>query len=156
MLKSKGGGKLSIHYCADQETIKTVFRTITSVNQLSLYGAVAEMCEEYESDRGRTGGPVVRGQSSSSFVPSVIKTNMPLNDDEPAHKEFLLQKYTTVEVGQYFMTKEFEDFSQFTDSVACREYTLPRDESFSEPKGWIRGNTKIGPVLEVATCCLQG
>ena len=23
-------------------------------------------------------------------------------------------------------------------------------------KGWIRGNTKIGPVLEVTTCCLQG
>ena len=39
---------------------------------------------------------------------------------------------------------------------ACREYTLPRDEDTSEPKGWMRGNTKIGPVLEVATCCLQG
>ena len=93
VLKSKGGGKLSIHYCADQETIKTVFRTMTSVNQLSLYGAVAEMCEQYESYHDRTGGPVVRGQSSSSFVPSVIKTNMPLNDDDPAHKEFLLQRY---------------------------------------------------------------
>ena len=44
-LKSKDGGKLSIHYCADQDTITTVFRTTTSVNQLSLYGAVAEMCE---------------------------------------------------------------------------------------------------------------
>ena len=33
---------------------------------------------------------------------------------------------------------------------------LPRDEDTSEPKGWIRGNTKIGPVLEVTTCCLQG
>ena len=33
---------------------------------------------------------------------------------------------------------------------------LPRDEETSEPKGWIRGNTKIGPVLEVTTCCLQG
>ena len=40
--------------------------------------------------------------------------------------------------------------------LACREYTLPRDEETSEPKGWIRGNTKIGPVLEVTTCCLQG
>ena len=54
------------------------------------------------------------------------------------------------------MTKDTEEFSQFTDSVACREYTLPRDESLSERKGWIRGNTKIGPVLEVTTCCLQG
>ena len=58
-LKSKGGGKLSIHYCDDLETITTVFRTITSVNQPSLYGAVAEMCEEYESYHDRTGRPVV-------------------------------------------------------------------------------------------------
>ena len=54
------------------------------------------------------------------------------------------------------MTKHTEEFSQFTDAVACREYTLPRDEDTSEPKGWIRGNTEIGPVLEVTTCCLQG
>ena len=36
-LKSKGHGKLSIHYCADLETIETIFRIIISVNQLSLY-----------------------------------------------------------------------------------------------------------------------
>ena len=30
-LKSKGGGKLSIHFCADGDTIETVFRTIISV-----------------------------------------------------------------------------------------------------------------------------
>ena len=41
-LKSKGGGKLSIHYCADLESIETVFRTISS-KSASLYGAVAEM-----------------------------------------------------------------------------------------------------------------
>ena len=62
----------------------------------------------------------------------------------------------TVEVGQYFMTKHTDEFSQFTESVACREYTLPRDEKSSDPKGWIRGNTKIGPVLEVTTTYLQG
>ena len=45
-LKSKGHGKLSIHFAADQETIETIFRTITYANQLSLYGAVAEICEE--------------------------------------------------------------------------------------------------------------
>ena len=27
--------------------------------------------------------------------------------------------------------------------------TSPRDDKRSKPKGWIRGNTKIGPVLEV-------
>ena len=102
------------------------------------------------------------------FVPtsSLMKTLTPLTDD-PAQED-LLQKYqervdklsqqncviticidagflTAVDVGQYFMTKDTEEFSQFTESVGCRVYTLPRDEETSEPKGWIRGNTKIGP-----------
>ena len=34
-----------------------------------------------------------------------------------------------VEVGQYFTTKDTAEFSHFTDSVACRENTLPSDES---------------------------
>ena len=53
------------------------------------------------------------------------------------------------------MTKDTAEFSQFTDAVACRGYTLPRDEETSKPKGWIQGNTKIGPVLEVATSYLH-
>ena len=63
---------------------------------------------------------------------------------------------TTVDVGQYSMTKDTEEFSQLTDSVACREYILRRDEKSSDPKGWIGGNTKIGAVLEVTTSYLQG
>ena len=55
-----------------------------------------------------------------------------------------------VEVGQYFVTKDTGDFRQF-HSVACREYTLPRDDPASEPKGSIQGNMRIGPVLEVTT-----
>ena len=54
------------------------------------------------------------------------------------------------------MTKDTEELSQFTDLVACRDYILPRDEKISDQKGWIRGNTKIGPVLEVTTSYLQG
>ena len=53
-LESKGHGKLSIHYAADQETIGTIFRILVPANQLILYGAVAEMCEEYESLHERT------------------------------------------------------------------------------------------------------
>ena len=87
-LKSKGGGKLSVPYCADFDTI-TVFRTIICGNQLSLHGAVAEMCEEYETFHDRTGQPVVGGQSSSSFVPNVIKTEVPLDRDDRAHKDLL-------------------------------------------------------------------
>ena len=57
-LKSEGHGKLSIHFAATQETIET--RIIGSANQLSLYGAVAEMSEEYETLHDRTGQPVMR------------------------------------------------------------------------------------------------
>ena len=53
-----------------------------------------------------------------------------------------------VEVGQFFVTR---DAGEFLHTVACRVYTLPRDDPASEPKGWIRGNTRIGPVLEVTT-----
>ena len=48
------------------------------------------------------------------------------------------------------MTKDTGDFGQFR-SVACREYTLLRDDESSQPRGWIQGNTRIGPVLEVTT-----
>ena len=173
-LKSKGHGKLSIHFVADQETIETIFRIIVSANQFSLDGAVAEMCEEYESLRDRSGRPdKVMGQS---IVLSEIKTEVPLENDDPAYQNFLLQQYEerierlsqqdrlskfcmdagfliVVEVGQYFMTK---DTGEQFHAVACREYTLPREDGSSQPRGWIQGNTKIGPVLEVTTSCLHG
>ena len=75
-LKSKGHGKLSIHFAADQETIETIFRIIVSANQLSLYGAVANMCEECESLHDRSGQlDTVMGQS---IVLSEIKTEVAL------------------------------------------------------------------------------
>ena len=60
-----------------------------------------------------------------------------------------------VEVGQYFMTKDTGDFRQFR-SVACHEYTLPRDDPASQPKGWIQGNVRIGLVLEVTISFQNG
>ena len=83
-LRSKGHGKLSIHFAADLETIETIFRIIVSGNQLSLYGAIAEICEEYETLHQRTVKPVVMEQWSSSLVPSVIKTEVLLDCDDPA------------------------------------------------------------------------
>ena len=54
------------------------------------------------------------------------------------------------------MTKHTDEVSQFTQPAACREYTSQRDEKSSNQKGWIRGNTKIGPVFEVTTSYQQG
>ena len=167
-LKSKGRGKLSIHITADQDTVDTIYRIILSVNQLSIYGAVATICEEFEDHQDRTGQPVILvGQS---IVLGEVKAETPVHDEDPMNDQIIWPQYIqqveslspenriskfckqarfmrVVEVGQYFVTK---DTSQF-NSVACREYTLPRDDSASQPKGWIQGNMRIGPVLEVTT-----
>ena len=54
------------------------------------------------------------------------------------------------------MTEDTVEVSHYTESVACRESTLPRDDKSSYPKGWMRWNTKNGSVLEVTTFHLQG
>ena len=84
---------------------------------------------------------------------SAIKTEVSLESDDPAYQNFLLQQYeerieklsqqdklskfcmdagflSVVENGQYFMTKDTGDLTQF-NTVACREYTHPREDSTS-------------------------
>ena len=140
-LKSKGHGKLSIHFTADYPTIETIFRINCFVNQLSLCGAVANMCEEFETHQDRSGQlDVLMGQS---IVLSEIKAEISLEIDIPSHQDLLLQRYEerikllsqenkvskfcmdagsihVVEIGQYFMTKDTGE--QFF-ARACREYT---------------------------------
>ena len=88
--KAKGHGKLSFHFAADHGTIETIFRIIVFANQLSLYGAVASMCEEFESLQDRSGQPdVLMGQS---IVLSEIKAEVPLDNDIPSHQNLLLQR----------------------------------------------------------------
>ena len=161
-MKSKGGGKLSFHFCGDYDKVQVLFRTIVSVSKLSIYGAVADLCEEFIPPLAITGGPVVM-EKSESLVPPVDLLNIqrPLLTNDQAQRDLLQNHKERVEIlpkdeqliklctdagfiktvapGQYFMTNDAEEFSQFDGHVACREYTLPQDEEPSTPKGWIRG-----------------
>ena len=88
------------------------------------------------------------GQSDPLFVPTSSLMKTPTRSTDYLVQEDLLQKYqervdrlsqqnrvikfctdagflTTVDVGQYFMTEDTEEHSQFAESGACREYTLP-------------------------------
>ena len=47
------------------------------------------------------------------------------------------------------MTIHDTDFNGFGHAGSCREHASPRSDETSSPKAWIRGDTKIGPVLEV-------
>ena len=137
------------------------------------------MCEEYSICQTSTGRLVLAGQSDPLFAPANLLITTPTPSIEIPGQENLLQKHKrtsgkasttrsidkictdagflkTVEVGQCFMTKHTDEFLQFAEPVTCREYTLPRDDKSTDPKGWIRGNTQIGPVLEVTTRYLQG
>ena len=91
--KSKGGGKLSIHFCADEGMIEIVFRTIISVNQLSIYGVVSDACEEYRTCQTRTVRPVLAGQSDPLFEPVSLLMTTPSPSTAFPAREDLLQKY---------------------------------------------------------------
>ena len=117
---------MSIHFSADPDTIDTIYRIILSVNQLSIYGAVAAICDEYEGQPDNTGEPVIlEGQS---IVLREVKAEAPARE-EPEDSNILLQKYfqqvkllspenrlskfckeagfmSVVEVGQYFRDKK--------------------------------------------------
>ena len=92
-LKSKGGGKLSIHFFADGKTFETVFRTIISENQLSIYGAVSDVCDEYKACQARAGRPVLAEQSDPLFEPASLLMKTPTPSTEDPVQENLLQKY---------------------------------------------------------------
>ena len=132
---------------------------------------MAAICEEFTSHQDGSGErEILMGQS---IVLDEIKAEILLQNENPLNHQILWQQYRerieslspeskvsrfckeagfmrVVEVGQYFVTKDTGDFRQFR-SVACREYTLPRDDPASQPKGWIQGNMRIGPALEVTT-----
>ena len=131
----------------------------------------SQICvRKYGSCQTSTGRPVLAEQSDPLLAPANLLIMTPRPLIEIFAQEILLQKYKerverlpqrdrliknctyagflkTVEVGQYFMTKHTDEFSQLTEPVPCREYTLPRDEKSTDPKGGIQGNTNIGPVM---------
>ena len=53
-----------------------------------------------------------------------------------------------VYLGQCSVTIHDIELAGFGCAGSCRECTSPRDDEKSKSKGWIRGNTKIDPVLE--------
>ena len=128
---------------------------------------MAAICEEFENHQDGSGEPeILMGQS---IVLGEIKAEVPLQNENSMNHQILWQQYTErieslspeskvsrfckeagfmriVEVGRYLVTKDTGDLRQFR-TVACREYTLPRDDPSLQPKEWIQGNMRIGPVL---------
>ena len=56
-LRSKGGGKKSIHFNGSHENIELRLRTVISANKLSIYGAAADLCKDVPKDFRAPGKP---------------------------------------------------------------------------------------------------
>ena len=160
-LKSKGHGKLSIHFAADF-TIDTIFRIILSVNQLSVYGAVAAVCEEFEAHQDGSGEPeILMGQS---IVLGEIKAEILLHDEDPMNDQIIWQQHIqqveslspenkvskfckdagfmrVVEVGQYFMTRTLVISDNFVQWLVVNTLFLEmmnhhnQEDGFKETQG---------------------
>ena len=55
-----------------------------------------------------------------------------------------------VEVGQFFYA--LPSSKREANHASCREYTLPRDQTGTRMKGWIRSNVRFGPVSDIKVC----
>ena len=73
-------------------TLETVFRTIISVTQLSIYGAVSDLCDEYRICQARTVRLVLAEQSDPLFEPASLLMKTPTPSTEDPAQEDLLQK----------------------------------------------------------------
>ena len=67
-LKSKGGGRTTIHFTASDDNVQLILKMVISVNQLSLNGAVADLIKELPVDQRAPGKPVALDQMEQEIL----------------------------------------------------------------------------------------
>ena len=68
--EAKEGEKKSIHFNGSDENIELLLRTVTSANQLSVYGAIADLCNELSEDLRDSGKPAAPDHLETMEVPA--------------------------------------------------------------------------------------
>ena len=126
------------------------------------------MCEEYETFHDRTGQPVVGRQSSSSFVPSVIKTEVLVDCDDLASKDLLLQQYG----ARFEKLSQQDKLSKFLYGCRTKHFvaqstvalastgSMPKSmcekaPSYSTVGGWIKKSATAGFKHLLSSCRRQ-
>ena len=138
-----------------------------SANQLSIYGAIASLCDDVPNRVRAPVKPAAPKHLEKVEIPTVLSiaensTNEQqwrnqrqeyerkfeqLSEDQKLSKLCSDAGLKLVEREQYFFSLEAEEGQQMQHS--CREYTLPRNEERTRVRGWIRSKTRIGPVLNI-------
>ena len=169
-LKSKRGGKLSRHFCADGDTIETVFAksflSISSVSteqsQICMESTVA--VEQEQEDLLWQDNPThFSRQQTYWYDTQSFDWNSPhkkiyckstRNEWKGSHNQIVWLRFVLVQDVWQQLTSDSTSWQNiltssynFAELVTSRECTLPRDDKSTDPKGWIQGNTKVGPRI---------
>ena len=178
-LKSKGHGKLSIHFTVPIGQRLRLFFAYLFLQISSVFTEQSRnMCEGCESLHDRSGQPdKVMGQS---IVLSEIKTEVPLDNDDPAYQNLLLQRYeerikslsqtdrvskfcmdagfrSVVGIGQYFMTKETMEISENSIQWPVVNTLFQEKKQHHIRKDGSKGTPKLDPCwkLQPVTCTVN-
>ena len=92
-LKSKGKGTKSIHFNGSDETVELILPTVISVNQLSIYGEVADLCKESARDSPRAGKPAANENLESMVVPTEFPPADRISQTDAEVQRKLLREY---------------------------------------------------------------
>ena len=138
-LRSRAHGKKSIHFSGSHELIELILRTVISANQLSIYGAIADSCDEAPKCIGTPGklaapkhlekveipiGPSAEetqnnAQQRKNLVQEYERKFEQLSDDQKLSKLCSDAGLKLVEKGQYSYTLDTGEGKQMQH--LCRE-----------------------------------
>ena len=174
---AKGGGpKKRFQYCLNltppdtscsDGNIELLLRMVISANQLSVFGAIGDLCNELSEDPGasetpeapdhvetmeiQTGPSDAETQTNAQQRWNLVCKNTRENSNTCQKTRnyphnVLMMGLKLVESGQHFYTLETEEGQQMqhTRCLEMRRRLIVR--------GWIRKNTRIGPVLNTKVC----
>ena len=91
-MKSTVKGVKSIHFNGTDDTIELILRTVISVNQLSVYGAVADLCRELARSSRGTENPPVNENLESIVMPTEFPTANPISQTDDEVQGYLLRE----------------------------------------------------------------
>ena len=161
--RSKGRGSTTIHFTARDDNVQLLLKMIISVNQLSLYGAVADLIEELPVGQRAVGKPKALGQLDEVEIltqPPFVE--MQANEERQGN---LLQEYEQ----RFEKLSEDQNLSRLCSEAGLRldnssllfrhqinhhapENTMPRDQEGTRIKRWIQSHVRFGPVLDIKVC----
>ena len=90
-LRSKGGGKKSMHISGSDENIELLLRSVISANQFSIYGAVADLCNEVPKDLRAQEKPAALDHLEKMKIPDDL--SIAENSTNAQQRRNLVQEY---------------------------------------------------------------